>query len=383
MKKQCLLIALLVAIMFPSVGVRAEGIEETNDLDLWALEDIVRALEGDWALFVPSFQWRDLLAQARSGKGFDWRAVLTGLTRYFFREVVVGSRLLGQLLVMVVFTALLTTLEHSFQVQGTVRVAQTLVFIAIMGVAIQSFHVALSTGKTAISNMVSFMQALLPVLFTMLVASGAVASTALMHPFLLATITILGTLTKDIIFPLLYLSTVLNLVTYVVPEINVGRLASFISGVCVTLLGMVLCVFVGVSAVQGAAGKVVDSVSIRSAKFLAGSFIPVVGKLFADAVEAVVGYSAVVQTAVSTAGMLMLLLLCAFPLLKILALIFVYRLAAALAEPIANARVARCLGGLGNSLGLIFATVGVVALLFFLALTALVGLTSLSLGRGG
>ena len=58
MKKQCLLIALLVAIMFPSVCVRAEGIEETNDLDLWALEDIVRALEGDWALFVPSFQWR-------------------------------------------------------------------------------------------------------------------------------------------------------------------------------------------------------------------------------------------------------------------------------------------------------------------------------------
>ncbi len=49
MKKQCLLIALLVAIMFPSVCVRAEGIEETNDLDLWALEDIVRALEGDWA----------------------------------------------------------------------------------------------------------------------------------------------------------------------------------------------------------------------------------------------------------------------------------------------------------------------------------------------
>ena len=91
--------------MFPSVCVRAEGIEETNDLDLWALEDIVRALEGDWALFVPSFQWRDLLAQARSGKGFDWRAVITGLTRYFFREVVVGSRLLGQLLVMVVFTA--------------------------------------------------------------------------------------------------------------------------------------------------------------------------------------------------------------------------------------------------------------------------------------
>ena len=119
----------------------------------------------------------------------------------------------------------------------------------------------LSTGKTAISNMVSFMQALFCFIYH--VMAGAVASIA-QHPFLLATITILGTLTKDIVFPLLYLSTVLNLV-YVVPEINVGRLASFISGVCV-LLGMVLCVFVGVSAVQGAAGKVVDSVD-SGAKF--------------------------------------------------------------------------------------------------------------------
>lgn len=371
---------LLLSILLP-LPVQATG-SEGPDLDLTALENTVRILEADWRAFMPELQLKELLSQTRSGHGFNWRAVTNGLVRYFFREVVAGSKLLGQLLIIVVFAALLSALEQSFQVQGTVRIAQALMFMIIMAIAIQSFNVALSTGKNAISNMVSFMQALLPILFTMLVASGAVASTALLHPFLLATITILGTLTQDIVFPLLYLSAVLNLVTYVVPEINVGRLASFISGACATLLGIILCVFVGVSAVQGAAAKVADGVSIRSAKFLAASFIPVVGKLFSDALEAVVGYSAVLQTAVSTVGMLLLLFLCAFPLLKILALIFVYKLAAALAEPIADTRVARCLGGLGNSLGLIFATVGVVALLFFLALTALVGLGNLSLGRG-
>lgn len=382
MNNRCLFAMVLIIIMLFPISVQAEG-TEISDPDLSALEDVVRALEGDWKSFLPNLQLKDLLELVKKGDGFNWRAVTSGLVQYFFREVVAGSKLLGQLLVMVVFAALLTTLEQSFRVQGTVRIAQSLIFIIIMALAIQSFHIALSTGKSAISNMVSFMQALLPILFTMLVASGAVASTALLHPFFLAIITILGTLTQDIIFPLLYLSAVLNLVTYVVPEINVGRLASFISGTCATLLGMVLCVFVGVSAVQGAAAKVADGVSIRSAKFLAASFIPVIGKLFADALEAVVGYSAAVQTAISTVGMLLLLFLCAFPLLKILALIFVYKLAAALAEPIADARVARCLGGLGNSLGLIFATVGVVALLFFLALTALVGLSSLPLGRGG
>ncbi|NLG86167.1 MAG: stage III sporulation protein AE [Firmicutes bacterium] len=377
-----LFLSISLLLMLLSVPVRAQEIE-VPDVDLSALQNTVNALEIEWKSFLPDLSLKGLLTEAQSAHGFDWRTLTQGLTRYFFREVVAGSKLLGQLLILVVFAALLSTLEQSFPVQGAVRMAQALMFIMVITVAIQSFHVALATGKNAIDNMVSFMQALLPILFTMLAACGGIASTAVLHPFLLATITILGTVTQDIIFPLLYLSTVLSLVTYVVPEVNVGRLASFISGACITLLGLVLCAFVGVSAVQGATAKVADGVSIRSAKFLAASFVPVIGKLFADALEAVVGYSTILQTAVSTVGMLLLLLICAFPLLKIMALIVVYKLAAALAEPIADTRVARCLGGLGNSLGLIFATVGVVALLFFLALTALVGIGSLPWGRGG
>jgi stage III sporulation protein AE len=123
---------------------------------------------------------------------------------------------------------------------------------------------------------------------------------------------------------------------------------------------------------------VADGVSIRSAKFLAASFIPVVGKLFADALEAVVGYTLALKAGINALGMFLILLLCAFPLLKILTLILVYKLAAALAEPIADARVAKCLSDLGSSMGFVFATVGVVALLFFLALVIILGVGNLA-----
>jgi stage III sporulation protein AE len=377
-----LLVSLFLLIMLLSSPAEAQEVQFPEP-DLSVLQETVNSLKNEWQSFLPNLQLEDLVAEAKRGRGFDWQAAARSLTRYFFREVVAGSKLLGQLLVLVVFAALLSNLAQSFPMQGAVRVAQALLFLTMMAVAIQSYHVALNTGKTAIDNMVSFMQALLPILFTMMVASGSVASIAVLHPLLIAIVAILGTLTQDIIFPLLYLSTALSLVTYVVPEINVGRLASFVAGLCITLLGLVLCAFVGFSSVQGATAKVVDGVSIRSAKFLAASFVPVIGKLFADALEAVVGYSAILQTAVSTVGMVLLLFICAFPLLKILALIMVYKLAAALADPIADSRVARCLGGLGNSLAFIFATVGVVALLFFLALTALIGVGSLLWGRGG
>lgn len=378
MKTRVVIAALLVFLATTLPALAQPPHDLPREVDLSAFEQAAEELERQLGDLASELNLRDVIAAARSPAGLDWQGVIGAVLRYFFREVVAGSHLLGQLLLLVVLAALLAALQKSFEKTGVARVAEALLFVAIMGFAVQSFNVTLGTGRSAINNMVCFMQALLPVLFTLLAATGAVTTVAIFHPFLLATITILGTLTQDLIFPLLYLATVLHLVTYLVPEMNVGRLASLLQGICASLLGLSLCVFVGVSAIQGAAAHVTDGVTIRSAKFLSASFIPVVGKLFADALEAVVGYTAALRTAVGAVGIFLVLLLCAFPLLKILALIFIYKLAGALAEPIADARVAKCLGNLGNSMAFVFATVAVVALLFFLALTIILGVGNLA-----
>jgi stage III sporulation protein AE len=365
---------LLCVLLVPGLALAVP----TEEIDLSYLEEATRVLREDLGELLPNLDAHALLEAARGAEGIDWRGFLGAVFSYFFREVVAGSRLLGQLLLLVVLVALLATLERSFSFTGAARIAETIVFIAIMGFAIQSLNLALGTGRTAITNMVSFMQALLPVLFTLLAATGAMTTAAVFHPLLMMTIAVVGTITQDFIFPLLYLATVLHLVTYLVPEMNVGRLASLLQGICTSLLGLALCIFVGFSAGQGATSHVADGITIRSAKFLAGSFVPVVGKLFADALEAVVGYTALLRTAVNAVGIFLILLMCAFPLLKILALIFIYKLAAALAEPIGDARMAKCLGNLGNSLAFVFATVGAVALLFFLALTVILGVGNLA-----
>ncbi|MDK2926422.1 MAG: stage sporulation protein [Bacillota bacterium] len=380
MKKQAVVVFILLVVIFLVAPARARPASDLSppEVDLSVLEEATRNLERELGGLAPELNLGRLLAQVHHPDGLNWQGFVAAVLRYFFQEVVASSTLLGQLLLLVVLAAILAAVEQGFKAGGVARVAEALLFVAIMGFAIQSFNIALGTGRTAVTNMVTFMQALLPVLFTLLVATGAVTTAAIFHPLLLATIAILGTLTQDVIFPLLYLAAVLHLVTYLVPEMNVGRLASLLQGICAALLGLALCVFVGVSTVQGAAAHVADGVSIRSAKFLAGSFVPVVGKLFADALEAVVGYTVALRTAVNAVAILLVLLICAFPLLKILALIFVYKLAAALAEPIADARVAKCLGDLGNSMAFVFATAGVVALFFFLALTIILGVGNLA-----
>mgnify|MGYP001007724598 FL=1 len=93
-------LAMLLFIMSFSISVRAQEIE-TPDVDLSALQNTVNTLEDEWKSFLPDLRLRDLVAEAKSGHGFNWRALTQGLTRYFFREVVAGSKLLGQLLILV------------------------------------------------------------------------------------------------------------------------------------------------------------------------------------------------------------------------------------------------------------------------------------------
>jgi stage III sporulation protein AE len=145
----------------------------------------------------------------------------------------------------------------------------------------------------------------------------------------------------------------------------------------VLLLGLFLTVFTGILAVQGVAGAVTDGVGLRTAKYLTGAFVPVVGSILSDAVEAVVGCSLFIKNAVGILGVLAIFFLCAIPVVKILAAAMVYRLAGAILQPIGARELSDSLHLLGNHLFLVFAVVAAVGIMFFMALGIIVGLGNL------
>ncbi|KUK11014.1 MAG: Stage III sporulation protein AE [Clostridia bacterium 41_269] len=139
-------------------------------------------------------------------------------------------------------------------------------------------------------------------------------------------------------------------------------------------LGIFLTLFVGFLGMQGIAGVVVDSVTLKTAKFMTGTFVPVVGKMMADALEVIVGTSLLLKNAVGLIGIIILLVLCAFPVIKIISLVIIYRLAAALVQLIGESGVSDALQTMGNALTLVFAAVAGVGLMFFIAISVVVGM---------
>ncbi len=92
--------------------------------------------------------------------------------------------------------------------------------------------------------------------------------------------------------------------------------------------------------------------------------------------ETVLGAGNVIKNAVGTGGMIVILLLCAAPLIRVLLSALCYRAGAAIVEPAADKRIVRCLSDTAEGITMLFQALAAGAVLFLLALAILVRATS-------
>lgn len=343
---------------------------QSQDIDTQQIQKYWNDLKREYGGYFPDGKLpglRELMFP--SGEGWSTGQALAGLARFFLHEVLYSGKLLVTIVLLTVFTMLLETMQTAFERNAVSKVAYAIAYMVLIILAVNSFRTATSYAGDAISKMVEFMLAMVPLLLTLLAGTGGVASAAVLHPLIVFMIHTIGTFIHLVVFPLLFFSAVLHLVSSITDRYKVTHLANLLRNVAVGLLGVMLTVFLGVLSVQGATGAVTDGVALRTAKFVTGNFVPVVGRMFSDAADTVMSASLLVKNAVGIAGVIILLFLCAFPALKVLTLALIYRLAGAIMQPLGDTPIVHCLQTIGKTLIYVFAALASVGLMFFLAVT--------------
>lgn len=383
MKYFILILSLL--LLFPALPANGEQAtvaspeEQVSNLDLNGIQQYIERLDTEIKSSIPSLNFKEMVLQLARGE-LAWRPseIFSNIISQLFKEVVANFDLLGKLVILAVICAVLQNLINSFEKTTTGQLTYSITYLVLITIAISSFALAVNTGREVVDNMVAFMQALLPVLLTLLVAIGGFASAAVFSPVILTTIGIFGTLIKNIILPLLFFVAILGIVNNLSERFKVSNLSDLLKTVAMGMMGMFSTIFLGVLAIQGVAGAVGDSVTFKTAKFGVNAFVPVVGGVLSDALAAVVSSSLLIKNAVGIAGVVMIGAIMLIPLLKIVTLAFIYKLAGALIQPIGDNQMVSCLNSLGNNLFLIFAAVATVGLLFFFAITIVVGVGNIT-----
>lgn len=306
------------------------------------------------------------------GDGLSVSQVLQGLAHTLLFEIVYNGKLLVTIVILTVFCMLMETLQGAFEKPNVSKIAYAITYIVLMIIAVNSFSVAIGYAKEAIGGMVHFMIAMIPLLLTVLASMGNVVTVSVMHPLIVFMIHTIGTLIYSVVFPLLFFSAVLHIVSTLSDKYKVTQLAVLLRNLSIGVLGACLTVFLGVVSVQGISAGTTDGVTLRTAKYVTGNFVPVVGRMLSDASDTVIGASLLVKNAIGLFGVIVIVLLCIFPALKILALALIYNLSAAVLQPLGDSPIMKGLKTIGQSMIYVFAALASVGLMFFLAITIMI-----------
>jgi stage III sporulation protein AE len=348
--------------------------DQLNDLDTNNWEPFLKYLQDQGTDLFGGESAKDIIRDLITGQfSFTWENILDNLSRSFFKEFRLNLLLMAKIIVLAVVCSIFKNMNDSFNNPSVGEIGYFACYSIVMILIIQSLITILAVGRTGIEQMSGFMQVLLPVLLALLTAMGSFATSSLMQPAVGVLVGLVSTILKNIMIPLLTLSAVVTLVNYISERVQIQKLGKLLNNLCTWTLSFVFTIFIGVLTIQGAMTSSFDGISIRTAKFALDTFVPIVGKMFSQSVDTIIGCSLLLKNAVGVAGLLIIGLLSLAPGMKILSLMLLYKLSGALLEPITDKRISDCLSGIGSVINVLFITVMGIALMFFLTVALIIG----------
>jgi len=361
----------------PGQAVTIEGEQGINEeqlekLDLSEIDEFWTMIKREYGGFLPESQKGPLIEYIKGARDFHFKDWLLGTIKYVFHELIAGGKLLGSLIILTIFSMFLQSIQNSFEKTTVSKIAYAIIFMVLMIIALNSFQIAIDYASGALKNMIHFTLAFIPLLLALVATSGGIISSGFFHPVILFLTNISGVFVDKIVFPLLFLSALLSIVSTLTEQYKATQLASLLRNWSIGLLGTFMTVFLGVISIQGTATAIADGVAVKTAKFVTGNFIPVVGRMFTDAADTVISASAVLKNTIGIAGVGILLLISLFPALKILIIAFIFKFAGAIMQPLGGGPIIKCLDVISKSVIYIFASLGIVSIMFFLSLSVIV-----------
>ena len=181
---------------------------------------------------------------------------------------------------------------------------------------------------------------------------------------------------NNIAIPLILVSTALGIVSKISDKIQVGRLAKQIKSSTIWIIGIILTIFVTVVSVNGNLSSSVDAVTAKTAKAAVSNLIPVVGKILGDAVDSVIGCSNILKNAIGIIGVVVVIAMSIMPIVKLLLLMGIYYLGAAICEPIADTKIVQLLDQMGDTFKVLLALVCSMSVMIIIGTTLIIKISN-------
>lgn len=317
----------------------------------------------------------ELFTQAITGK-VDNSTIMKSIIHIIGKEVIDCVTVLGSIVIIIIIHSILKSISEGLENKSISQITYYVQYIMIVTLIMGNFADIIQMVKTSIESLVGFMNSLIPLLITLMLTTGNIATANILEPIILFIITFIGNFINAILIPFVLISSVLSIVSKVSERMQVDKLAKFFNSSVVWVLGIVLTIFVGVVSVEGSLSSTVDGITAKTAKAAVSNFIPVVGKILGDAVDTVIGCSNVLKNAVGVVGVIIIIGICIAPIIKLTILTGLYYLAGAICQPIADGKIVKLLEEMGGTFKMLLAIMCSVSVMLIIGTTLVIKISN-------
>lgn len=344
------IIAIVIFVMIPMKISYAKAddnktIEEQQEE--FKIQDFIKNSKQYTGEFFENIDINELLNNAIKGK-VDNTTLAKKILNLFGQEVTINIKSIASILTIIIIHSILKSISESLGNDGISKLIYYVQYILIVTIVMSNFTGIVKLVQETASNLVGFMNLLVPLLITLMMYTGSITTSTIIEPVVLFMINFIGNLIQDLIIPLVLILTSLVVISKISDKAQVDKLSKFLKSGITWFLGIVLTVFVGVVSLEGTLSSSVDGITAKTTKSIVSSAIPVVGKILGDAVDTVLGCGVVLKNAIGLVGVIIVVGICIMPIIKLSILTISYKLLATLSQPIADKNIMSLLDQIGD-----------------------------------
>ena len=378
MKKIITQIIIIIIIIFNAPNVFAESIttkmiqEETEN---FGITNFINETEKYTNDFFEDLNVSEIINSAITGK-VDNKSVIEKVLKLFGNEIVSTFKTIISILAIVLVHSILKALTENLQTCNISKLIYYVQYILIITIIMNNFSELILSIKNTITNLVGFMNSLVPLLVTLMIYTGNIATSSLLEPIILFVVTFISNIIINLIIPVISIITVIAIVSKLSDKVQIGKLSKFMKSSIIWFLGIMLTIFVGVISLEGTLASSVDGITAKTAKAAVSSMIPVVGKILGDSVDSVLGCGLVLKNALGVVGVIIVIGICAMPIIKLSILTIMYNISAAIIEPLADEKIVKLLSEFGDIFKLLLGIMCSVSVLLIVGITLVIKISN-------
>ena len=381
MRKLIVIFVLIILIPIPVLAETEQVSEETNEEIMQSTQEnfnisqFLKDIETYTGDFFEDMDISEILNQAIQGN-IDNKALYTKILSILGTEVTSTLKTLISILVVIVIHGILKSMSDNLENNHISQIIYFVQYILIVTLIMTNFTDIIELVKETTNNLVGMINVLIPLLLTLMVYTGSIATSTILEPIILFAINFIGNTIQNILLPIMLVIVVFSIISKISEKVQIQNLSKFLKSGVIWFLGVILTIFVGIVSLEGTLSSSVDGITAKTAKAAVSSVIPVVGKVLGDVVDSVLGCGVILKNAVGFVGVIVIIVICAMPIIKIATLSIIYSLASAIVQPIADEKIVKLLEEMGGVFKVLLGIVCALSIMLIVGITMVIKISN-------